>query len=539
MEVLVYLARHPGQVVGRDELIRAVWRHPHVTDEALTRCISMLRHALGDDRNRPQFLETIPKRGYRLIASVTGDSVRDPDAIATVAVLPFLNLSGDVTEEYVADGITELLISNLACLPSLRVISRTSSMHYKGTHERLADIARELGVTRVIEGSVLRSARQLQVVVQVVDPATDLHLFTRTYTRAVTDLLRLQNEIAWVIAGEVSSNLTRAERHCLPQARPITEDAMQAYLRARHFWSQRTPEGFQKAIREYEACIALEAEFAPAQAGLATTLVTMAFYGIMPPAPLFERARVLAKQALALDSVGAETLTVSGGIELFAAWDLGAAEALFRRAVAVNPSYDVARLGLADALLFGNDFDAALGELHLAVRVNPFDLGLQMNVGQFLGFAGRHDEAVAQLQRTLDMGPHFWPARCLLAETLANVGQGAAAKAQLGRASEDIPVARIHQPRAIVHALLGERSPALALLAELERNRESRYVPCWELARGYAALGEADRAFHWIDLGIEERSPLMLGMGITNGFDRIRHDPRFAACLARIGLPVS
>src|SRR6185436_3765130 len=175
-----------------------------------------------------------------------------------------------------------------------------------------------------------------------------------------------------------------------------------------------------------------------------------------------------------------------------------------------------------------NDFDAGLRELHHALRVNPFDLGLQMNMGQFLGFARRYEEAAAQLLRTLDMGPHFWPARCILAETVAILGDAAGAKQQLERASEDIPVARVHQPQAMVHAFLGERGPALAILSDLEASRASRYVPAWELLRGYLALGDAERALYWIDRGIEERAPLMLSLGLMPGIDTFRHEPRFA-----------
>lgn len=538
MDVLVALARRSGEMVSRDELIQAVWKHPHVSDEALSRCISMLRHALGDDRVSPRFLETIPKRGYRLIGRVTPDGTgRTDGGPVSLAVLPFLNLSGDPADEHVADGITELLITNLACLPPLRVISRTSSMHYKGTRTRLTEIARELDVTRIMEGSVLRSARQLQVVVQLIDPATDTHLFTRTYTRDIADMLRLQNEMAWAIANEIGATLTPAARERLPRSRALDEDAMNAYLRARHFWAQRTPEAFAKAIREYEACIASAPDYAPAYAGLTLTLEVMAFYGVVPASTVVGRARQMADRAMALDSDSAESLTAAACVKLFFDWQIDAAEPIVRAAIVQNPSYDMARLCYGDLLLFRHDFDSALREINLAIRYNPFDLGLQMNVGDFLIFARRYDEAKAQLRRTLDIGPHFWPARCRLAEVLALCGEGTAAKAELARATEDIPVARAHQPWAFVHAMLGESEPARKLLAAIETERTQRYVPPWELARGYAALGDADQAFRWIDIGINERAPLMIALGIHSGYDRIRDDPRFRERLARIGLP--
>lgn len=228
MDVLVALAERAGEMVSRDELIRAVWKHPHVTDEALTRCVSLLRHALGDDRDRPRFLETIPKRGYRLLQAVTAMSStsRTVDAPISLAVLPILNLSGDPADEYLADGTTELLIANLARMPGLRVISRTSSMHYKGTTLRLTDIARELGVARILEGSVLRSANELQIVIQLIDPATDVHLLSRSYMREFVDLLHSQNEIALTIAEEIGATLWPVELERCAEARAIGERAL-------------------------------------------------------------------------------------------------------------------------------------------------------------------------------------------------------------------------------------------------------------------------------------------------------------------------
>ncbi len=537
MEVLVALARSGNQAVSRDELIETVWKHPHVTDDVLSRCISMLRQALGDDRTRPRFIETIPKRGYRLIMPTQVSAAADaPDAPLSLAVLPFLNLSGDPGEEHIADGVTELLITNLALLPTLRVISRTSAMHYKGTRARLTGIARELDVARIVEGSVLRSGRQVQVVVQLIDPATDTHLFTRTYTREITDLLRLQNEIVWQIAEEIGATLSTPGRSRPPSARQLNEDATQAYLRARYFWAQRTPAGFDKAMREYEACLALEPEFAPAYAGLADTLIIMGLYGLGAPAAVFARAGELARRALSLDARSAEALCASGAVALFHDWNFDAAVSLFRQALDANPSHDLARLGLGDACMYRRDFDAGLRELHAALRVSPFDLGLQMNLGDFLLWARRPVEGIAQLLRTLDMGAHFWPARCGLAEALALSGDRAAAMRELERAVADAPPGRLTRSRAFVHAALDDREIALSLLRELEVDREHGYVPAADIALGYAALGDADRALHWIDTGIEERSPRVLSLGINAGYDRIRGDARFAERLVRIGL---
>jgi TolB-like protein/Tfp pilus assembly protein PilF len=538
MQVLLALARGAGEPVSRDELIDAVWKHPHVSDEALSRCVSMLRQALGDDAARPHFIETIPKHGYRLVVQPETADAKPPAAARgpwSLAVLPFLNLTGDPAGDYLADGVTEILTANLACMSALRVISRTSAMHYKGSPALLTQIARELDVSRVVEGSVLRSGRQLQVVVQLIDPATDTHLFARTYTRELGDLLQLQGEIAWQVAEEIGGTL-EPRRQPLAASPPVSEDAMQAYLRARHFWSQRTPDGFAKALREYEACLAIEPRFAPACAGWADTLIIMAFYGVENPAALAPRALELAQRALALDSGSAEALTARGGVALFFEWDVDGAAALFRRALETNPSHDVARLGLADTRMIRRDFDGGLRELGVALRLNPFDAGLAMNRGDFLMFARRYAEAAAALEQTLDAAPHFWPARARLAEALALQGDRDGATRELTRAVESAPPARLHGTQAFVHALLGDAALAHSFLQALEAARAQRYVRPGEIARAHAALGDVDSALRWIDIGIAEHSPQMVMLGIDPAFERLDGEARFVERLQRLAL---
>ncbi|MEO8753035.1 MAG: winged helix-turn-helix domain-containing protein [Casimicrobiaceae bacterium] len=208
MDVLLALAERRGRTASRNELIEAVWGHPHISDETLSRCVCLLRKALGDARTAPRYVETIAKRGYRLLASVEGlPATARRTAPTHVAILPFVNLSGDPAHEYLADGLTELLITYLASLPSLRVVSRTSSMHYKNTRMRLSDIAQELDVTHVVEGSVLASRRAVQAVVQLIDAATDKHLLARSYERELSDSLQLQNDLASSMASAVGTSI--------------------------------------------------------------------------------------------------------------------------------------------------------------------------------------------------------------------------------------------------------------------------------------------------------------------------------------------
>lgn len=200
MDVLTVLATGNNRTVGRDELIERVWGHPYVTDEALSRCISLLRSALGDNPRHPRYVETVPKRGYRLMLPVEVS----PAGPTHVAVLPFLNLSGTAAHQHLADGITELLITYAAAIPALRVVSRTSSLLYRDSSLRLTEIARELQVARVVEGSILASASTLQAVMQLIDPLTDMHVLVRSYRCALDEALRVQNEVAYAMAAAVA-----------------------------------------------------------------------------------------------------------------------------------------------------------------------------------------------------------------------------------------------------------------------------------------------------------------------------------------------
>lgn len=555
MSVLLALVARSGGLVTRQELITEVWKHNHVSDEALSRCISILRRALNDNVAESSVLQTLPRRGYRLLVPAilipeASHGEVTVKALSTLVVLPFQNLSGRANEEHIADGLTELLICNLACRPGLRVISRTSAMHYKGTTDRLSQIGHELKADLAVEGSVLRSDQNVQVVVQLIDVSTDVHLFSRTYTRAFADLLALQNEIAWAIAEALSEVVGQGRaavasptgpgiRAFDSQAGSVSEDALKKYLTARFLWAQRTPASFERALRDFEACVRAAPKFAPGFAGLADTLLIMALYGVVKPSAVSSRARACADRALELDPISAEALTARGGVTLFLDWDGSKAADWFRQALTLNPSHDVARLGLADTLMFAGRFDEGLRELKAAIRVNPFDLGLLMNEGEFLIWARRPREAVVALEKALDIGPHFWPARLRLARLLASEGNHSGARREHERALEHAPPTRRQSSEALLLATMGEADKALRELVAIEAARDSRAVSALDLARGFGLIGDAKRATHWIDVCIDERSPMLLALGIDVSFDRIRHNPEFQRRVEQCLSPLS
>jgi TolB-like protein/Flp pilus assembly protein TadD len=544
MDVLVALALRAPRPLSRDELLQNVWGRSVVTDGVLTRCIAILRELLGDHRGEPRFIETLPKRGYRLIAPVVfeesaGAAVQPqpPAPRIRLAVLPFLNLSGEAADEYLVDGLTELLITALAGIAAIRVIARTSSMRYKHAQQPLREIAEELAVDHLVEGSLLIARHQVQVVVQLIEAKSEAHIWARTYVREPRDTLTLFNEIARTVSDELRSALTPVETSRLGLALPLREDALRAYLRGRHYWAQRSPDGLNKALEQFESCVLLAPGFAPAYSGIVEALVVLALYGIAAPRSIRARALAASARALALDPESGRAQTTRGAALMFLEHDFAAAEAAFVRAYAATPNDPVCLLGYGDLLLFTGRTDEALQRIREAADVDPFDLGLNMNVGDFLMLARRHGEAVAQLERTLAMSPEFVPARLRLAEAYAFAGDGAAARAQLDRAAlVSASSVRLHETRALVQALTGNEPGARALLQQLESASAERHVGTYELARAYAALDDRDAAFYWLDVAIAEHAPAATMVGVQPAFDPLRGDPRFTDVLRRVGL---
>ena len=551
MDVLVALASKAPEPVSRADLLDTVWAGAVVTDGVISRCISILRDSVGDDRVGSRFIETLSRRGYRLVPPVafaeergagrtsTGRASRSRPATVAIAVLPFVDLSAAAGDDSLADGLTELMIANLAGVASLRVIARTSSMVYKGARKRLREIAAELDVDYVVEGSVHRDAGRLQVVAQLIDGRSELHSWARTYTRELRDLLTLLNEIAGSVAEAVSARLVPAEAERLARRIEIGEEALLRYLTGRHFWALRSPDSLRKAGDEFAACVRLAPDFAPAYGGLADCQIVLAMYGIERPLEAAALAREHHARAFALDPSAAEVQTAQGAIALFFDWDVDAARKSFVQALASNPSYTTTHLAYGDLLMMLGEFDRGLDLLREAVRLDPFDLGLAMNLGDFLIFARRFGEAVRQLERTVAMDGRFIAGRLRLAEALALAGSGRAALAQIDLARDATDSQpRVREARAFVLAACGKRREARRELSALESERDRRYVSAWEIARGYAVMSDVDCAIDWLRRAVDERTPMVLFSGVHAAFDPVRTDPRFAGILRSIGPPL-
>jgi TolB-like protein/DNA-binding winged helix-turn-helix (wHTH) protein/Tfp pilus assembly protein PilF len=602
MKLLAVLLEHPGEVVTREELRSRVWPNESFGDfdQALNIAIGKLRSALGDAAENPRFIETLPKRGYRFIAdvsvldavahpkrpeSVAGDlPARDPGltleeagvtvapkrqpwlprrvivalvlslliffawrfrswapaltGIRSIAVLPLENLSGDASQNYFADGMTDELITDLAQISALRVISRTSVMVYKGARKPLPQIARELNVDAVVEGTVLRSGDQVRITAQLIEASTDKHLWSRTYQGDLRDTLALQNRVASAIADQIRISLTPQEQAALKNVKVVNPEAYESYLKGRYFWNKRTADGLKVALAYFTQAIEEDPKYAQAYSGLADTYALLGDwqYAVMTPQEAFPKAKAAAIKALELDSTLGEAHNSLAFVLDGFDWDLDGGGKEFERAIKLSPGYATAHHWYAWHLSLLGRFDEAIMEMRKAENLDPLSLIINADLAELLSLAHSYDESIRQSRKTIEMDTNFALAHNQLAQAYLQKHMYDEAVAELQKAvrlSGDSPTCLANLARAYIAS--GKRSEAAKLLGDLKKRSNPSYSNAAEIAMIYASLGDADQAMTWLEKGFHERfNP---GVLLRPGFDPLRSDPRFQNLLHRIGLP--
>ena len=570
-------------------------------DQAVNIAIAKLRSALGDSADNPRFIETLPKRGYRFIADVSvvdadarpkrsefaagdlpatepGDKLqgaglavapkrrlwpalrvivalalvlglpilavwlfrsrgRAPTGIRSLAVLPLDNLSGDASQNYFADGMTDELIIDLAQISALRVISRTSVMVYKGARKPLPQIARELNVDAVVEGTVLRSGDQVRITAQLIEASTDKHLWSQSYEGELRDTLALQNRVARTIADQIRINLTPQEQAALKNVKVVNPEAYESYLKGRYFWNKRTANGLKVALAYFNQAIEEDPKYAQAYSGLADTYALLGDweYGVLAPKEAYPRAKAAASKALELDDTLSEAHASLASLGMFD-WDWQSAGKEFRRAIELNPGYATAHQWYAWNLnLLGRQSDA-IAEMRKAESLDPLSLIISADMADVLFVARLYDESIQQSRKTLEMDPNFAVARFELGQVYLEKHMHNEAVAQLQKAvqlSEGNPTFIANLARAYFAS--GKRSEAVKLLSDLKKRSNPSYSNASEIAVIYASLGDTDQAMNWLEKAYAERfNP---GVLLRPGFDPLRSDSRFQNLVHRIGLP--
>jgi TolB-like protein/Tfp pilus assembly protein PilF len=460
--------------------------------------------------------------------------------IGSLAVLPLENLSGDPQQEYFVDGMTEALIAELGQIGSLRVISRTSVMQYKGAKKPLPQIARELNVDAVIEGSIFRVGDRVRITAQLIGIAPERHLWARSYERNLRDVLSLQGEIARTIADEVKANVTPDVQERLARARPVNPDAHEAYLKGQFFFNKwMTQEGIQKATGYAQQAVQIDPNYAPAYGLLAESywMSSQNAFGPLPDAESAAKTRVAAMKALAIDDTLAEPHVALGHVLNFHEWDWAGSEREFKRAIELNPNSAGAHGGYAWCLVDMGRQDESIREAKRAVELDPFSEGAILTLTSMYYFGRHYDQALQHSRKWLEMFPNSpaaynWLGRILEAD--GTYGQEVAALQKEMTLSREKPEDVAALERAYkVGGIRGAWRWDIERQERLPRDQN----PAVGFALRYASLGEKDKALHWLVKGYEERAPGMAMIKVEPRFDSLRSDPRFQDLLRRMKFP--
>ncbi len=548
MDLLCLLVRNAGQLVGRDTIIENLWGKGVFldTDNSINTAVRKIRQILDDDPRNPRFVHTVPGKGYRFAAPVTGGSVATPELSRNwdinervmLAVLPFENLSNDVEQEYFSDGLTEETISYLGQLDpqSLGVIARTSSMVYKRTTKTIAEIGRELGVNFVVEGSVRKEKERVRITAQLIRVSDQTHLWAESYDREIGSVLSVQTELGVSIAKKIKIQLGGKEKPTLVVDAERNPEAHDAYLRGRYHWAKRTLAETRKAIEYFRKATDAEPTYAKAYAGLADCYITLPITSDREPKDCFPKAITGVSKALELDQNLAEAHTSLGTIRFWFDWDWSGAHECYQRALQINPNYVLARLYRAHCFSNAGRHAEAIAEIHRAVRLDPLSPILNTLLAAFLYHARRYDEAVAGFHNAVELAPRFWVAHVNFAKVYEQTGEydRAIAELELARTFSDgntEPISLL----GYVWAKSGRLAEAENVLAELLTLARQKYVPPVNIAVVYAGLGKQDSVFEWLERGLQDRDVHMTFLRDPK-WDGLKENLRFTKILRQVGL---
>ncbi|MEX2300552.1 MAG: winged helix-turn-helix domain-containing protein [Bryobacterales bacterium] len=559
VETLLVLIECPGQVVDKETLLSRVWPDTFVEENNLAQNISLLRrvlHCEGGPR-----IETVPKRGYRFVApagspkpvrrkrakliaavfvllamtaAVTLYQWTRVQPTRSVAVLPFQNLSGSSQDEYLVDGLTELLIGTLAKGGVARVISRTTSMQFRNSSKKLPEIARELQVDAVIEGSVVRSGDHLRITVQLIHAATDEHVWSEIYDRDMKDLPDLDLDIARAIAREVGIRINTQAK--VP--RPVARAAFEEYLRGRHAWNKRSPAEIKKAIAHFQRAIDVDAAYAAPYAGLADAYNQLGTHliGERPARETRPLAIAAARKAIEIDEGLAEAHAALGYSKMYD-WDWSGAERELRRAIEINPSYGPVRIWYSSWLAQQDRHPEAVAQALFALDLDPLSLIVRTQVGWTYSHAGEVEQAMPYFRDVLEKDPNYLWGQWQLGQAYLVAGNYPEAVAVLEKAAVGY-----HRTPALLgslgaaYARAGRKADAEAILRELSELSASRYVSPHAFTWVYLGLRDGDRAFESLEREYEDRSNSIAWNGSWHMLDGYRSDPRYVDLMRRVGL---
>ena len=454
----------------------------------------------------------------------------------SIAVLPFDNLSRDPDNAYFCEGVQDEILTRLAKVADLKVISRTSTQHLQSAPENLPQIAEKLGVAHVLEGSVQRAGDQVRVNVQLINAMTDAHLWADTYDRKLNDIFAVESEIAKAIADTLQARLSGSEQRAIAARPTESAEAHQLYLKGRFFWNKRTANDLKKSIEYFDQALAADPNYALAYAGIADAYVFLPGYSGGSPQEYYPKAMAAAQKALELDDTLAEAHTTLALAVWYYDFDFSRAIKEFQRAIELNPNYATGHQQYANNTLSAlGRFDDAIAEGKRAVELDPLSLVINADLGMNYYYARRYDEAVAQLRKTLEMDPGYYYAHVNLGQVLAAQQNldGAISEYEKARALNDDPF--VLGLLANAYASSGNKTAALKILDQLKEQAKQRYVQACSFALVYLGLGNKEEALGWIERSYQDRAGADIGwIRVDSLFDPLRGDPRFGALAEKI-----
>jgi len=594
LQVLAILLQSSGELVTREELRSQLWAADTFVDfdHSLHNAVGRIREVLSDSAEKPRYIETLPRRGYRFIAKVEEVQATPKNGVAaheekieamvpvvsqdkrrgtailllcacvaiglsgwltwrhfylkpltpirSIAVLPMGNFSGDASQEYFADGMTEELITELSRIQSVRVISRTSVMGYKGTKKRLPQIARELGVDGIVEGSVSREGDQVRVTVQLLDGPTDRHIWSEDYQRELGGILSLQREIAQAIAQQVRAKVTPQQQALLKPALAVNPEAYDAYLQGRFYMSTNfsQPKELKKAKGYFEESIRKDPNFALSYVGLADSYLYLVFFHDLSPQQAYKPAKEAIRKALELDSSVGQAHDTLAQLSWHQEWDWAATEREFNEAVRLAPNYDCAHADRATYLSWRGRRAEAAAEITKSRELDPgYSFASTESATRYLtrDFAG----LVEASRKGVVSDPNEWLLRYFLGVGLEGTGKLQEAipeyqkAVEMSNGDQDATAALAH-----AYAVAGKRAEAETILHGLERKSKTSYVSPYMIATVYAGLGNKDKAFEYLEKAYQQRCwDIAWCLKADVRTDNLRSDPRFQSLLQRVGLP--
>jgi TolB-like protein/Tfp pilus assembly protein PilF len=553
-ETLLLLVERGGSVIGKSEMMSELWPDRYVEEANLTQNIFTLRKALGESESKDQYIETVPKRGYRFVMPVKevrqeiDDSApeaarearseeRQDEKNILLAVLPLLNSSGDPNLEYLSDGITENIINALSQLPQLRVVTRSTVFRYKGQEVDPQQVGRTLGASAVLTGRIFQLEDRLIITTELVDVAKGWQIWGEQYNRTLSDIVSVQEEVSKRISEELRFKLTDEDERKLGRYYNVAPEAYLYYLKGRYYYNKRTEVGYQKALESFEQAIDIDPGYALAYCGLADSYVAYDFFGVLPPWEASPKAKAAAMNALAIDDTLGEPHASLACIRMMYERDWAGAEKEFKRAIELNPNNVNTHNWYSHFLMAMGRIEESFNESKIALELDPLDQSASQYLGWHYLHVRQYDKSIKQLEQTLAQNPDFCLAHITLGMAYEQRSEFDKAIAEFQKAGEICKLAIIQGFIGHAYAMAGRDEKALQILEELLELSKRSYVPPYVIALIYTAQDKKPEAFEWLGKAYAAQNEWLNWIKVTPEVDSLRSDPRFQNLMELLKLP--